>query len=385
MRKIMMKKSFILIMMIMVLSGIRCVKETYNLKMISKKQHLSPTLAISAVKGDISLSDIVKTSDTVIFDKNKLVIIVYNKDSVVDLKLTDFSKGVLPQMTAVIAPDSIVTDLDNILRHITGDFLVSNPSIKFIYSNSFTDPLKVNLRASGKRNNKTIDLDLAPFLLTKPNTPVQQFVTDSFQINKTNSALQNIISLPPEVINFSGTVIINPSGKSGIINNYVLGTNQLVGSIELSIPIEFRTNNLQFTDTVDNFLKSDGNNNPLKPEDFQLLRVKINATNGFPLGVSLKMSLYDSKKNTIINTISAKDVLTPAPVDSNGKANGVTETSTTIEFTREFFSSVKNADKIIFQFTLITTGNGSQDVKIYSDYRLKFNAALVIKPDINLN
>ena len=381
----MMKKSFILIMIIVVLSGIRCVKETYNLKMISKKQHLSPTLAISAVKGDISLSDIVKTSDTVIFDKNKLVIIVYKKDSVVDLKLTDFSKGVLPQMTAIIAPDSIVTDLDNILRHITGDIFVSNPSIKFIYSNSYTDPLKVDLIASGKRNNKTIDLDLAPFLLTIPNAPVQQFVTDSFQIDKTNSALQNIISLPPEVINYSGTVIINPSGKSGIINNYVLGANHLVGSIELSIPIEFRTNNLQFTDTVDNFIKSDDNNNPLKPEDFQLLRVKIDATNGFPLGVSLKMSLYDSKNNTIINTISAIDMLKPAPVDSNGKANGVTETSTTIEFTKEFFSSVKNADKIIFQFTLITTGNGSQDVKIYSDYRLKFNAALIIKPDINLN
>ena len=123
-----------------------CIKETYNMKMLSKKQHLSPTLAISAVKGDISLSDIVKTNDTVVFDKNKLVIIVFKKDSVVDLKLTDFSKGVLPQMTAVIAPDSIVTDLDNILRHITGDFLISNPSIKFIYSNSYTDPLKVDLR-----------------------------------------------------------------------------------------------------------------------------------------------------------------------------------------------------------------------------------------------
>lgn len=367
----------------MVLSGISCVKETYNMKMLSKKQHLSPTMAISAVKGDISLSDIVKTSDTVIFDHNKLVIIVYKKDSVVDLKLTDFSKGVLPQMTAIITPDSIITDLDNILRHITGDFLVSNPSIKFTYSNSYADPLKVDLRASGKRKNKTVDLNLTPFLLTRPNTPVQQFVTDSFQIDKNNSALKNIISLPPEVINFSGTVIINPSGKSGINNNYVLGTNHLVGSIELSIPLEFRTNNLQFTDTVDNFIKSDGGNNTLKPEDFQLLRIKVDAKNGFPLGVSLKMSLYDSKNTAIIDTISAKDILKPAPVDGNGKANGVTETSTTIEFTRKFFSSVKNADKIIFQFTLITTGNG--DVKIYSDYRIKFNAALVIKPDINLN
>jgi hypothetical protein len=61
----------------------------------------------------------------------------------------------------------------------------------------------------------------------------------------------------------------------------------------------------------------------------------------------------------------------------------VAETSTRIEFTREFFSSITKADKIIFQFTLNTTSDGSQDVKIYSDYRIDFNAALVVKPDIN--
>ena len=89
--------------MIMVLSVTGCIKETYNMNMLSKKAHLSPTLAISAVKGDISLSDIVKPNDTVVFDQNKLVILVFKKDSVVDLKLTDFSKGTIVK-TATIDP-----------------------------------------------------------------------------------------------------------------------------------------------------------------------------------------------------------------------------------------------------------------------------------------
>ena len=42
------------------------------------------------------------------------------------------------------------------------------------------------------------------------------------------------------------------------------------------------------------------------------------------------------------------------------------------------------ADKIIFQFILNTTDNETKSIKIYSDYRIDFNTALVINPDIKL-
>jgi hypothetical protein len=114
-----------------------------------------------------------------------------------------------------------------------------------------------------------------------------------------------------------------------------------------------------------------------------LLRVNLNATNGFPLGVSVKMSLYDSVTKSIKSTVDAAALLAPAPVDANGKANGTTDTKTTIEFNSAFFGSVDKADKIIFSFTLNSTANGV--VRIYSDYRINFTASLVVKPVINLN
>jgi hypothetical protein len=70
MRKIMLKQSFLFISTILALLITGCIKETYNMKMLSKQAHLSPILAISAVKGDISFSDVVKTNDTVVFDQN---------------------------------------------------------------------------------------------------------------------------------------------------------------------------------------------------------------------------------------------------------------------------------------------------------------------------
>jgi hypothetical protein len=36
-------------------------------------------------------------------------------------------------------------------------------------------------------------------------------------------------------------------------------------------------------------------------------------------------------------------------------------------------------------FTMNTTDGGSKDVKIYSDYRIRFTAGLVVKPDLKFN
>jgi hypothetical protein len=386
MRKKMKRKSFLLVSMIMVLSTTGCIKETYDMSMLSKKMHLSPTLVISAIKGDISLSDIVKSSDKVVFDQNKFVTIVFRNDSVVNLKLPDFSKGTLTQMTAHIEPDTLNFDIAKILSHITGDFQILNPLMKFNYSNSFKDSIKLNLNISGKRVDRTVDLNLAPFLLAIPDALGQQDTSDSYLIDKTNSSLSEIISLPPEKIYFSGTAVMNSYAKNSQKGNYVLDSNHLLGSIEIEVPLELRINNLQFTDTLNNFLADAfGKGSGLSWEDFEIFRIDFDVKNGFPMGISLEMSLLDSLSHQVISTIGATDLIEPAPIDSDGKAIGVTISSTSITFTSEFFSSIKMADKIIYQFTLNTTDNDTKDVKIYSDYRLDFKAALVMKPDYKFN
>ena len=42
-----------------------CIKETYDFNKFPDKLQLSPTLVIPAIWGDVSLSDLVKESDTV--------------------------------------------------------------------------------------------------------------------------------------------------------------------------------------------------------------------------------------------------------------------------------------------------------------------------------
>jgi len=194
----------------------------------------------------------------------------------------------------------------------------------------------------------------------------------------------------PEVVRFSGSAMMNPSVDPLLahpMNNYVFGNSRfIIDSLEVEVPLEFRMNNLQFTDTVDNFLKDAGGsgNSSVKVENFKLLRVNLDIKNGFPLGLSVKMILYDSVTKKNKSTVDVTGILGPAPVGSDGKATGFTETKTTIELTKDFFSSIDAADKVVFQFTLNTTDNTTKDVKFYSDYRIDFNASVVVQPDINL-
>jgi hypothetical protein len=390
---------------ILIITG--CIKETYNMDKLSDKMHFSPTLAMAAATGDIFLSDIVKSSDTVVFDQYNFVKIIFKKDSVFNLGITDFhdfknmienkgneevqpelklfdpvfyyAKGKLGQQIATIDPDSLDFKIEDILSKITGIISISNPTIKIIYSNSFTDSIDVHLIASGKRKNQTINLDLAPFTLA----PTDPGVTASFKIDSSNSSVPEIMSLPPEKIYISGTAMKNTSKKNSQIDNYVFGDNQLIGSLEIEVPLEFRMKNLQFTETVDNFLKSkDSGDSQFNPEDMDLFRLDISAKNGFPLGASLKLMLFDSLSNSVVYSVNANDIIKPAPVDTNGKVSGITESAISIEFTKDFFEASKGADKIIFVFTLNTTGEGTKDVKIYSTYSISFKASVVVKPNL---
>jgi hypothetical protein len=295
----------------------------------------------------------------------------------------DYVRGYFGQMTKLIDPDILETGLDEIIQNLSGSFRVSDPLIKLKYSNSFGIPIRVTLNASGKKNTQTVNLGLAPFPISYPVTITDRDKKDSLIINKTNSSLPDLISMPPASITFSGSAMMNPAGPGTQRNNYVFGNSRFLANLEVEIPLQLRISNLQFADTVDNFLKlKSTDKSEVKPSDFDSLRVKIIAENGFPMGVSVKLLLFDSVKNVVVKTIDASTLILPAPVDVNGKSSGKTESSTTILFNKDFFDAANSADMIIFLFTLNTSGNGTTDVRIYSDYTLSFKATIMARPNL---
>ncbi|MBK7134564.1 MAG: hypothetical protein IPH69_17630 [Bacteroidales bacterium] len=80
-------KIYILLLLSVSVTG--CIKETYDMNKLSDELHLSPTFAIAGAKGEVSFSDLVKSGDTVIFDQDNFVRVVFKQDSVINLQLAD--------------------------------------------------------------------------------------------------------------------------------------------------------------------------------------------------------------------------------------------------------------------------------------------------------
>ena len=67
-----------------------CIRETYDLDRLSKEAHLSPTWVVPVIKGDVSLSDLTEPNDTLIFEKDNFVRLIFREDSFIDLKMEDY-------------------------------------------------------------------------------------------------------------------------------------------------------------------------------------------------------------------------------------------------------------------------------------------------------
>jgi hypothetical protein len=307
----------------------------------------------------------------------------------VDLNLTDASfdyiKGYFGQRVEIFEPESLDFGIEDYLRNISGTISLADPSIKINYRNSFALPIQVKLDGLGRKLNETVSLGLEPFLIVYPAALAEREVSADFSVSKANSSLPQLISLPPESVVFSGSATLNPGGDPNHLrNNYLFGNSRLVGSVEMELPLELTLKNLQLADTIENHLLNEDLHGDIGIDDLELASIGLNIKNGFPFDVEVKVSLYDSATRTVKSTINATGLIKAAPVDSNGKVNGISESATTIEVTPEFLDNIEKSDQLIFSFIAGTTG--SKNVKIYSDYRIDFNitAHLITKIEFKL-
>jgi len=296
----------------------------------------------------------------------------------------DYVKGYFGQRIKTIGTTSLDIGMDRFFSKITGDFRISNPMVTINYSNSFGLPIEVRLNALGINDAETVALGREPFTLCYPGVEFTRDTTSAVFIDKNNSRLVELISMLPGEIRFSGTAQVNPGGDNGAMDNFVFGNSRIIADLNVDIPMELKISDLQFTETVDNFLDTGDpdDDQGIRPEDFHIMKINLSVSNGFPLGASVEMSLFDSERKINVSTVRAGDIIKPAPVDVNGRVTGPAESSAEIQFTEDFFNSIGKADEIVFKFIMKSTDNGTRDVKIYSDYNLTFNALVVITPEI---
>jgi hypothetical protein len=280
-----------------------------------------------------------------------------------------------------------VMDIDlGILNGVSGEFAITNPTIKINYAHSFGLPVGVDIDIKGYfEDGDSVILSPDTEIIDASADYLNPDVEGSVVIDKTK--VSNIDDLlvfpPPQSIGYDLSVYANPDGDT-TAKNFVSYDSELLIGLDVEIPLEFRAN-LQFRDT----LKFDLNSDTTEEIDYiEYARLFYIFRNEFPINIDASLILYDSITDTNIDTLSLNEngdtyFLNAAPVDDQGE--------TILEEVREFEGEIdieedmayklfNDANKLIIigKFTSYDPGNVSS-VKILRSYKLDFKFGLDAK------
>ncbi|MFM8512304.1 MAG: hypothetical protein ACKOBI_00985, partial [Bacteroidota bacterium] len=258
------------------------------------------------------------------------------------------------------------------LKQINGTVFIANPQIRFNIQNSLGVPSRLNLELSGSRlGNAPVTINLNNQTIPTPAN-MGSVATGTLQINRNNSSLPQLLSLPPDSIRAGGSIELNPNGLND--TNFVTKSSALSIAMEIEIPFELSVRGLGFQDTAEF--------SGLLFESLESASLIIKAENGFPFDFITEFAFLDSNMNIVHQ--DSINLMPSASVDMNGKVISPAFNTARISLNPQALKALENARYMATEFTLQTPQNGQQIVKIYSDYHILLKVGVEGKGKFNI-
>ena len=188
----------------------------------------------------------------------------------------------------------------------------------------------------------------------------------------TNPNISDAFNISPNKIVLVANALTNPLGAGTL--NFVSDKSTLNVNMDIVLKFFASINNFTFQDTLSFDLKD--------IDQLESMALRINTTNGFPLGVKLQAYFTDQNYNVLdaMFTEPLSEILKPALL--SGAPDYKTTTPTTYQFPDIVYdqtriTKIKNSKKIILKVILNTTNNGL--VKIYDSYYFDSKIAIRAK------
>ena len=263
-------------------------------------------------------------------------------------------------------------------KNIHGRIHFENPMVHFYTDNSYGMPVNININTF-----RAISGWNPPYNITITGIPVPWYINPSsivggvtqteFHLDKTNSNLVDALDISPQhfVTDISG--LSNPAG--GISTNFALDTSRININAQIELPLFGKCWDFILQDTIDLEFGED-------MDKIEFLLFRINTTNGFPVEAIQQLYFVD-ENNAIIDSllIPEQQTMLAAPCGGAPEYRVVSSVmkSTESKLEGNRILALENCKKIIVQAKLLTTQNGTQLVKIYSDYSLAMKVGLRTK------
>jgi hypothetical protein len=290
--------------------------------------------------------------------------------------------GYLGSREIVIEPTQQTFDL---LDQFDSGFPLDDPKIKIFTSNSIGVPVTVILDAKGTSSKGASQNLNAPLFVIGYPTLAQkgQVINDTKVIDKNNSDLVKMLNLPPSTISFGGKASINAAGFTGYNDFIVKGSGIAVG-YEIEMPLSLKTNNLVIEQTSENPLFEIKNGvigkSKLGTDSIEYVDLILKLDNAIPLDVELDMFFAD-KDTVIMDTIAVGNFMQSSIPDANGRTIKNSSSVTNVRLAKVKLDAIrqKNLVNMVVRMKIKTYNNGSQPVKIYSDYVTKIGISAKVK------
>jgi hypothetical protein len=304
-----------------------------------------------------------------------------------DMHCSDFNASFA---SGYFGMEEIVLDIDefnlglDFFDKISGDFRLTNPSVRVFYENSAGVPseLLFNMSAVSAGGDAAIDLfdaDQQQFAIDFPEEPYSSLAGE-IVISRETSNIVDIIALPPSNINIDASVIINPDGPGGA-QNFVTSESNASFGLEFNLPMEMQLTDLGFADTLALDIEMSD------IDMIETLMMILQVTNGFPLGASVDLSLYDSQVDRVLHGFGDLVFMDAATVDGDGMAieGGEARSETEIEITGKVRDDLVRADHVIISARLNTGKNDDIQIPVKFQTTNSLDFRIRIRADLNIN
>jgi hypothetical protein len=290
---------------------------------------------------------------------------VYGSDSVViDLTFVDatvrYARGYFGQHAYAFSEN---ITLGANFQLPAGQLNLDGAQLDFVFKNYVGADMQMNLNALvGQQNNNAVSLEYIPFnqwlnlsRAIESNSGITP-TTLNYNLNSSNSNLDDFLGNLPHQLQLNANVIINPLGNVSLNNDFIATDHTIDAIATMDIPLRLASEEITFLDTIE-----------LTNEAIDLMAngtLKLVLDNYFPFEVDVHAVLINGgNQNTLLN----HSVLLPHAGDPDQSQRSVWP----IDVTNEIIQGLRRGSKIVLQLGLATP-NYPQLQTIYQWQRVDY-------------
>lgn len=256
--------------------------------------------------------------------------------------------------------------------------------VEVVTENTYGTPFQVEIKDVVFEDTKTADQKQLTFdngadviqidQGERGNPLVPAFNTLS--INKSNSNIKDVLKLNEYAPNkVSSRVVITANPTVGDHRNFLTNGSLIKSSVNMNIPLYFKTSTYSRKDTVDfdyNLDFEDPKDDINLSEKMEYGKIYFDFENGMPFDINLQIKFVDANYNFVdqlFKTAAEQKLIESAETDVNtGLVTASTKSHFESEITKENLQNWKDGDvKYIIIETSVITNDGDKFVKVTED------------------